>query len=109
MHRRLKGGVRQLRWRGGENGSYMGGSNRRRGLQVGGGRVVLRLGRIGDNCRGGGETWGRSIRWGGCRGRWQVGGRWQGGRWQAEPEVDIVHSEAPSCLTEKSLSSVILG
>ena len=25
-----------------------------------------------------------------------------------EPEVDVVHSEAPSCLTEKTLSSVIL-
>ena len=64
--RRFKRRFRQQRRGGGEKWNYMGGSDWRRGLEVGTRRVLLRLGRIGDNCERGGETWGRSVRGGGA-------------------------------------------
>ena len=82
----------------GRIGDNVGRLNRRGGLQVGAsgvGRIghnsmqvgASRLGRIGDNCRRGRDIWG-SVRRGG----------WDGG--QVEPEVDVVDSEASSCLTK---------
>ena len=52
------------------------------------------MGRIGDSggWGGGEEGWGRSGR----------GGVWGEGGRQVEPEVDVVHSQAPGCLTEQS-------